>query len=360
MRSRRRLVVALLAATVAVAALSISRQPLGPAEVEAAIPAAHPIVVESRPIDAFRSLDAGRTRFGALEFLGGLTLTSRDRAFGGWSALRSFDHGRRLLAVGDEGSWLSARLDTDPSGRPIAVHEATIAPLLDADRRPFRGKWDRDAESLTLRFADGVWQARVGFERHHRILAYRAATPDDLSTAPGRPVAIPSDIRRLRPNEGLEALADRPDGRLVAIAETAAPGTTSNPGWILDGGDVARFRLAAHDRFAVTDAAFAPSGDLLVLQRRIAWWGRPEMRLVRVPARDLLADRTIEPEVLLTSGPFDEIDNMEGLAVDVAPDGGAIVTLISDDNFFWLQRTVLLRFRLRDEAAERRPELTLR
>lgn len=360
MSSRRRLALAGLAATVAVAVALIARGPFGASDVEAAPPAAHPIAVESRPIAAFRPGEASRMRFGSLEFLGGLTLTSRNPAFGGWSGLRSFDHGRRLLAIGDEGSWLVARLDTDPVGRPLALRDATIAPFLDENRHPVRGKWNRDAESLALRPADGGWQAWVGFERNHRILAYRAASPEELLRAPGRPVPVPPDVRALPTNEGLEALADRPGGGLLAIAETASPNTTSNPGWFLDGRDVRRFRLAAHDRFAVTDAAFTPSGDLLVLQRRLAWWGHPEMRLVRVAAHDLVADRTIEPEVLLTGGAFDEIDNMEGLAVDVAPDGAAIVTLISDDNFFWLQRTVLLRFRLLEEVTERRPELTLR
>lgn len=360
MRSRRRLALAGVAATAAVVVALIARGPFGASDVEAAPPAAHPIVVESRPIAAFRPGEADRTRFGSLEFLGGLTLTSRDPAFGGWSGLRSFDHGRRLLAIGDEGSWLAARLDADALGRPLAIREATIAPLLDENGRPLRGKWNRDAESLALWPADGAWQARVGFEHHHRILAYRAASPEGLLAAPGRPLPIPRDIRDLPANEGLEALANAPDGRLVAIAETASPGATSNPGWIFEGRDVGRFRLAAHDGFAVTDAVFAPSGDLLALQRRLAWWGRPEMRLVRVAARDLVPDRTIEPEVLLTGGGFDEIDNMEGLAVDVAPDGGVILTLMSDDNFFWLQRTVLLRFRLLDEATERTPRLTLR
>ncbi len=360
MRSRRRLALAGLAATAAVAVALIARGPFGASDVEAAPPAAHAIAIESRPIAAFRPGESNRTRFGSLEFLGGLTLTSRDPAFGGWSGLRSFDQGRRLLAIGDEGSWLVARLDTDALGRPLAVRDATIAPLLDEHRRPVRGKWNRDAESLTLWSAEGLWQARVGFEHNHRILAYRAAAPEDLLRAPGRPIAIPQDIRDLPLNEGLEALANRPDGGLVAIAETAPPGANANPGWFLDDHRVRRFRLAAQDRFAVTDAVFAPSGDLLVLQRRLAWWGRPEMRLVRVAARDLVPDRTIEPEVLLTGGAFDEVDNMEGLTVDVAPDGATIVTLISDDNFFWLQRTVLLRFRLLDEAAERRPELTLR
>jgi hypothetical protein len=44
-----------------------------------------------------------------------------------------------------------------------------------------------------------------------------------------------------------------------------------------------------------------------------------------------------------------QIDNMEGLGVHRRPDGGTILTLISDDNFSVLQRTILLQFKLIEE-----------
>ena len=44
-----------------------------------------------------------------------------------------------------------------------------------------------------------------------------------------------------------------------------------------------------------------------------------------------------------------EIDNMEGLSVHRGANGDSILTLISDDNFSPIQRTVLLQFALVDE-----------
>jgi hypothetical protein len=41
-----------------------------------------------------------------------------------------------------------------------------------------------------------------------------------------------------------------------------------------------------------------------------------------------------------------EIDNMEGLDVHRDADGNLVLTMISDDNFSMLQRTLLLQFRL--------------
>ncbi|MGZ5805484.1 MAG: esterase-like activity of phytase family protein, partial [Xanthobacteraceae bacterium] len=39
-----------------------------------------------------------------------------------------------------------------------------------------------------------------------------------------------------------------------------------------------------------------------------------------------------------------QIDNMEALGIHVAKDGATILTMISDDNFSMLQRTILLQF----------------
>ena len=72
------------------------------------------------------------------------------------------------------------------------------------------------------------------------------------------------------------------------------------------------------------------------------------MRLVRLPAGEIRPGRTVEGRLLLEADWGWEIDNMEGLAVDTAPDGSTILTLVSDDNGNWFQRTVLLRFRLVD------------
>lgn len=347
-------------ATAGVLALAVACVPLvvpRGAVVEAAFEEPRPLAVEAKPIAAFHPSEPTRKRFGGLEFVGGLVLSSRDKAFGGLSGLRTSDGGRRLLAIGDEGIWFAARLDTDGEGRPVGVSDARVAPLLDERGHPFHGKQSRDAESLTVRRTASGLEARVGFERRHRVLAYRVdgSDPTALLAARGQPVTMPVEIGRLPPNEGLEALADAPSGALVAIAETVESGTDTNPGWIVGGRGAGRFHLETSNGYAVTDAAFLPSGDLLVLERRLSFVGAFGARLVRVAANDLAAGRTLRPALVWQSEGGDEVDNMEGLAVDTAPDGSTLVTLVSDDNFFWLQRTLLLRFRLVDDGAKTPP-----
>ena len=44
-----------------------------------------------------------------------------------------------------------------------------------------------------------------------------------------------------------------------------------------------------------------------------------------------------------------QIDNMEGLSVHRTAAGETVLTLVSDDNFSALQRTILLQFKLVDD-----------
>jgi len=41
-----------------------------------------------------------------------------------------------------------------------------------------------------------------------------------------------------------------------------------------------------------------------------------------------------------------EVDNMEGIDAHVTPEGGTVLTVVSDDNFSPIQRTLLLQFTL--------------
>jgi hypothetical protein len=54
-----------------------------------------------------------------------------------------------------------------------------------------------------------------------------------------------------------------------------------------------------------------------------------------------------------------QIDNMEGMALRPGPNGGAVITLLSDDNQSMIQRTIFLQFALPPDqppAPRPRPE----
>jgi hypothetical protein len=54
----------------------------------------------------------------------------------------------------------------------------------------------------------------------------------------------------------------------------------------------------------------------------------------------------VDGEVLIYADLGFQIDNMEGIAVHRSPQGDLVLTLISDDNFSAMQRTLLLQFTL--------------
>ena len=69
------------------------------------------------------------------------------------------------------------------------------------------------------------------------------------------------------------------------------------------------------------------------------------MRIRRIAGATLKPGAMLDGAYLIEADLGQEIDNMEGLSVHLDK-GRTILTLISDDNFSFLQRTVLLEFEL--------------
>jgi hypothetical protein len=302
------------------------------------------------PLQRFRIGDAAARRFGAFEFRSGLVLTSSYEGFGGFSGLAVTPDGARALFVTDAGDWVSARLERGQDGALLGLSEVETGPLMASDGREL-GKIGRyDSEGLTLA-PDGF--AYVSFERVHEIWGFDARRQG--LAAPGRKVETPAAMRRLGANKSLEAIAAAPDGGpleglLIVVGErpSAAFAPDANPAWAVArpgrAGGFA-FALARADDYDVSDAAFLPDGDLLVLERRFKLLDGVRLRLRRVPASAIRPGARVESEVVLSADMGFEIDNMEGLAVHREADGTTVVTMVSDDNFNWFQRNLMLEFR---------------
>jgi hypothetical protein len=85
-----------------------------------------------------------------------------------------------------------------------------------------------------------------------------------------------------------------------------------------------------------------------VLERRFRYSEGIKMRIRRIAAKDLKPRALISGEVLLEATDALNIDNMEGIAAHRSASGETILTLVSDDNFSALQRTLLMQFALPD------------
>jgi hypothetical protein len=280
--------------------------------------------------------DPERHRVGRLEWRGGLELTSPDPRFGGLSSLRITPDGGRLVAVSDGGWRLDARLQYDTDGRLVGLYSARLAPLLSRSGRPLPeiNREESDAESMILE-PDG--SLIVGFEGNHRIVLYPADGRKPSLIPPPRLEDAPA-------NSGLESLVRLRDGRLLAITENLAV-SGGVRGWIGDGkaGGWRPLVWRTSDAFLPTDAALLPSGDILVLERRFPPVGA---RLRRLSAASIAPGAVLDGlEIARLEGSLN-VDNMEGIDVQRAAFGETLVWILSDDNYSFLQRTLLLHFRL--------------
>jgi hypothetical protein len=305
------------------------------------------ITVDAKPITSFSAAASDQRRFGRLEYLGGLELKSPYSEFGGFSAIRVGPDGEHFVSLTDKGRWLTARIVYERD-RPIGIVDATMAPMLGPDGRTLASRGWYDTESLAER--DGWFY--VGIERVNRIVRFDFARQGLLARA--EVVPGPPAILQLPNNKGLEALAfasrhSRLAGALIAFSERGLDANGNLKAFLIGGATPGEFSVKRRDDFDISDSAILPSGDVLLLERRFTWWTGIAMRLRRITIADIAPGMLVDGIDLLFADMGYQIDNMEGLSVHTDANGETILTLISDDNFSMLQRTVLLQFKLIDE-----------
>jgi hypothetical protein len=306
------------------------------------------IDVSAVPITTFEPRNPSRTRFGALEFRGGLVLSSNAKTFGGFSELHIDPDGSHFVSASDRGIWLRGRI-VYRDGKPAGIADAEMAPMLGADGRSLISHGWFDSESLTER--DGMLY--VGFERVEKIVRFNYRR--DGLTARGEPIPVPPDFKTLENNQSLECLAAPPKGsplsdKLIVVTERSLDDAGNMRSFLLDGKNVERFTVKRHDDFDVSDCVVLPPGDLLLLERRFALLhGGLSMRIRRIPLASIKPGTVIDGTNLIEADLGYEIDNMEGIGVHRNASGETIITLISDDNFLPFQRTLLLQFAVAKE-----------
>ncbi len=306
------------------------------------------IAIQATPVEAFDPRDEAKTRFGQLEFRGGLALSSSEQAFGGISALTVEPAGVQFLAVTDHGSWLRGRI-VYRGGRPAGIADAEMAPILGADGKPLASHGWYDTESLA-QGNDGMVYA--GIERVEQIVRFDVRR--DGLRAQGQPIAVPPDFSTFTYNKSLECLAAPPKsapfaGSLIAVTEHSLDEAGNHRAFVLKGAQAVRFAVKRSDDFDVSDCTILPPGDLLLLERRISPLLGFAIRIRRLHLADIKEGALVDGAPLIVADLGYQIDNMEGIAVHRNAQGETIVTLVSDDNFAAIQRNLLLQFALTGE-----------
>ncbi|RQH07640.1 esterase-like activity of phytase family protein [Bradyrhizobium sp. RP6] len=331
-------------------AQGVAEPPPRALQVEHAVAAPVSVEVNARSIPNFERRDRSRTRFGSLEYRSGMVLTSPYRGFGGLSGLRFLDgKGERFLAISDQGGWFTGAIRY--SGREMTgLSDVEAAPLLGAEGRPITEKrlwWD--SESLA-RDGNLVY---VGLERVNQILRYDFAKGG--TRARGEVIGVPPALRKLPYNKGLEAMVVVPKGKdqnmplagtLIAFSERGLDANGNLVAFLIGGPTPGQFSVRRTETYDISDAVLLPSGELLILERKFSWFTGVNIRIRSIPLKSIAPGALVDGPALFAADLGHEIDNMEGIDAHVTSEGETVLTLVSDDNFSMLQRTLLLQFTL--------------
>ncbi|TIS61918.1 MAG: hypothetical protein E5W93_05935 [Mesorhizobium sp.] len=305
------------------------------------------IEISARPITEFH-IGRDQKQFGPLEFVGGLEMTSASRDFGALSAFHFLRAGSDFIGVADTGFWFFGAITHDADKRPSGVSNFRMQQMVDASGQPIDRKWEVDAEGLAVK--DGI--ATVGFEREQRVVQFRI-DPDNMK-APFKTLDYLVPARELRQNRGFETVTHanpygQHEGGLVVVSEKSLDKAGNIYAAIIEGPRKGVFTVKRNGDFDITDGAFLPDGDLLLLERSFSMARGVKMRLRRIYGESVEKGAVADGPVLVEADMGYQIDNMEGLDVWTRDDGALMVSLVSDDNHSILQRNLYLEFILHED-----------
>lgn len=260
---------------------------------------------------------------------------SDDPAFGAFSAIEIDGDGSTFVTLSDKGAYTSGKIDRDSTGRILAISAAPIRALNGPDDLPLN-KYHNDSEGLAL-LPGG--QAFVSFERDARIAQYANIA------GPGVVIDQPQAFKDMQRNSSLEALAVDVDGTLYTFPERSGDVELAFPVYRFKNGAWDQpFSLPRRGSFLAVGADIGPDGRLYLLERAFHGLSGFASRVRRFTVK---AERISDEETLLQST-AGQHDNLEGLSVWRDNEGSLRLTMISDDNLFFLQNTEIVEYRVPD------------
>lgn len=304
-------------------------------------------IITATQITTFQGMAVGQP-VGRLIWRGGLNLTSQSDAFGGLSGLGFTSPDHKLTMVSDRGNFISGQLLYDENNLPFSLVGVTIDPIQNSKGVALPRAYARDAEALNVILRDGAPAAiRVGFENLTRVADFELT--NGVPGGPATEITVPQWLADTRTNASLEAVCIAPAaspiaGSTLLLTEGIIDDDGEHSAWLLGQNDKGPLTYISSDGVNPTDCTFLPNGDLLVLERGIAFLTFT-MKLKRIPAADVKPGAHLKGEILLEALGAD-IDNMEALATHTGPDGDTLITLVSDNNFNDWERNLLLEFSL--------------
>lgn len=250
--------------------------------------------------------------------------------FGGFSGIEVTAQGAKLVGITDKGNWITADL-TRLDGRLTGARMTGFGPLLAISGKRLTGR-NADSEGLALGPGGEFY---VSFEGFHRVRRY------DRIDGPAANVTAAAEFAGLQNNSSLEAMAVDKDGTLYTIPERSGALERPFPVFRFRNGTWdSKLSLRRDGDFLVVGADFGPDGRFYILERSYNVVG---LFTTRVRSFDLSAEGFKDERVVLETR-TGQLDNMEGISVWEDDQGVTRITMVSDDNFRILQRTMLVEY----------------
>lgn len=279
------------------------------------------------------ALDGSAAPVSATNFMDAFAWESDDPGHGGFSGVEFSNDGLSFTTISDRAGWTRGTITRDAQGRITAIQADPVLPLLDTNGKQLY--YPRaDSEGLAIGPGGGFF---ISFEG---IAVARIMAFSDLAK-PGRDMPRPPEFAAMRDNASLEALAVDQDGTLFTLPETPR-GDVPLPIFRYKAGVWDQPATVSRDKdFDAVGADFGPDGRFYLLERGFHGLFGFSSRVRSFAVTD---GAFSQERVELQTAPGTH-DNLEGITVWQAQNGDIRMTMMSDDNFFWAQRTELVEYR---------------
>ena len=293
-----------------------------------------PVELKSTKINLFPT-DFENISLNKLKFVSGIEIKSNHPDFGGLSGI-IINEDKSLIVVGDRGIWLTGKIKIDENGKLVEIINGRLGHLKDNENNPLYklGKSYTDAESIEPYNNKFV----VSFERKHRILIFND-------------IFLHSEIfydrikyLDLPDNGGIEAMAPLKNNSIFLLSENLIHPDDKIAGYLLSDNKLKKVYVKKNGSFKPTDMSSLPEGNILLLERSFSPVRGASAKISVIKYEDLKPNSVILPLTLDTLKPPMVVDNFEGISFLKLNDGGYYIFILSDDNFNFLQKTLLYQF----------------
>ncbi len=264
--------------------------------------------------------------------LSATTWTDPDPFFGGFSGFEIAEDGRSFHALSDRGAMLATATLTRKDG----IITAISAPEMTRLRRPDgkQGETWIDSEGLAIAADGTIFVSSEGPQ--HSIFQYNSRDAAKAIVLPQHP-----DFASLQSNSSLEALAIGPDGALYTLPERSGRANYPFPIYrYKDGTWDIPFHIPRRGNHLAVGADIGPDNRLYILERHFTGIG------FQSRVRRFNLDGTAEKTLLDTANGTH--DNLEAIGIWQDATDQLRMTLISDDNFKFFQRTEIVEYLIND------------